>query len=71
MLKKITFTLTLLLLVCVLPSYTNTCAKPNAAFMKAENLPSTCTSAAPARIKAVRADLGLEVFPLELISVQL
>ena len=69
MLKKIIFTLTLVTCVSVLPSYTNTCAKPDAAFLKRQVL-KTCegeTAAKPAR----KVGHGLEVFPLELISIQL
>jgi hypothetical protein len=69
MLKKIFFTLTLVTCVSVLPSYTNTCAKPHAAFLKRETLKSCdpATAVQPVR----KAGHGLEVFPLELISIQL
>lgn len=63
------FTLSILTCVCVLPSYTNTCAKPDAAFMKS----CTVKDCQPeTTVKTVRrASGGLEVFPLELISIQL
>ena len=69
MLKKIIFTLTLITCVSVLPSYTNTCAKPGAAFLKTGML-KPCdpeTAVQPVR----KMGHGLEVFPLELISIQL
>jgi len=69
MLKKIVFILTLICSVCVLPSYTNTCAKPDAAFLKAQVL--KCAEPATAVQPVRKADHGLEVFPLELISIQL
>ena len=71
MLKKISITITFICVVCVLPSYTNTCAKPDAAFLKAANLEAACPAVEAATVKSARADNGLEVFPLELISIQL
>jgi hypothetical protein len=71
MLKKISITLSFVFMVAVLPSYTNTCAKPGAAFLKADSQDPTCTVAEPQRVKSTRAEYGLEVFPLELISIQL
>jgi hypothetical protein len=69
MLKKIFFTLTLVTCVSVLPSYTNTCAKPHAAFLKTELLKSCDPETAVQSARKVGH--GLEVFPLELISIQL
>jgi hypothetical protein len=69
MLKKILFTLTIIACVSVLPSYTNTCAKPDAAFLN-KGLEKSCepeTALKPVR----KIGYGLEVFPLELISIQL
>ena len=69
MLKKIIFTLALITCISVLPSYTNTCAKPHAAFLNKglENSCETETALKPVR----KVGHGLEVFPLELISIQL
>jgi len=68
--KKIIFTLTLITCVSVLPSYTNTCAKHDAAFLKKEMLKSCEPETALKPVK--KAGHGLEVlFPLELISIQL
>lgn len=69
MLKKIIFTLTLITCVAVLPSYTNTCAKPDANFLKAVTFKESkpVNPEQPVR----KAGHGLEVFPLGLISIQL
>ncbi|MHA4842670.1 hypothetical protein ACX0G7_00840 [Flavitalea antarctica] len=69
MLKKFFFTLTLVTCISVLPSYTNTCAKADAAFLKTE-LSKSCDPETAVR-SARKAGHGLEVFPLELISIQL
>ncbi|RYY13475.1 MAG: hypothetical protein EOO04_31820, partial [Chitinophagaceae bacterium] len=65
MLKKIIFTITLFTCVCVLPSYTNTCARPDADFMKTKML----KPGDPEKTErsARKAGHGLEVFPLEFI----
>jgi hypothetical protein len=70
MLTKIIFTLALITCVSVLPSYTNTCAKPHAAFLNNKESVNSCEP--ETAIKPVRKiGHGLEVFPLELISIQL
>ncbi|RYF92085.1 MAG: hypothetical protein EOO02_25230 [Chitinophagaceae bacterium] len=72
MLKKFIFILAVLCTACIVPSYTNTCAKSTAVFLKpmaaetAENADDTEEPVTP-----VMKRLGLEVFPLELISIQL
>lgn len=68
MIKKIIFLLTIICCGFALPSYTNSCAKPDAAFLKADQ----CRAAQEEAARSVRpARAGLEVFPLELISIQL
>ncbi len=69
MIKKIYFTLVLICTVYVLPSYTNTCAKPDAAFLKLEEV----VVSEPSDISPDRKQTGLEldVFPLQLINIQL
>ncbi|HTE24807.1 hypothetical protein [Flavitalea sp.] len=69
MLKKIIFTLALVTCVSVLPSYTNTCAKPDAAFLKTGMLKSCDPETVSKPVR--KMSHGLEVFPLELISIQL
>lgn len=69
MLKKIIFTLVLIGCICVFPSYTNTCARPDASFLKCEALKTDDAAAAAKPVQ--KAGHGLEVFPLGLISIQL
>jgi len=69
MLKKIIFTSTLICCVCVLPSYTNICAKQDNVCIKAGV--SKCGVPATAVQPVRRAHGGLEVFALEVMSIQL
>jgi len=72
MLNKISIILTLICCVCVLPSYTNCCAKPDAAFRKAVQLKCTEPVMPASIVNSVpKKSNRLEVFPLDLISIQL
>lgn len=67
--RKIFFTMVLICTFYVLPSYTNTCARPDAAFMKMEE----AVTSEPAELQPDRKQtrLELDVFPLQLINIQL
>jgi hypothetical protein len=69
MFRKILFTVALASCFSVLPSYTNTCARPDAAFMKVDVAITVQPDAAAANVRAKAAEL--EVFPLSLISIDL
>ncbi|MET0244100.1 MAG: hypothetical protein ABW174_11560 [Flavitalea sp.] len=70
MLKKFIFILAVLCTACMVPSYTNTCAKSTAAFLKPMSAGIAVGETEEAADPVVKR-LGLEVFPLELISIQL
>ena len=69
MFKKMLLIFVLICTVCVLPSYTNSCARPDADFLKFHEFAATeeCETA------PVREQTGLEldVFPLQLVNIQL
>lgn len=71
MLKKFIFILAVLCTTCMVPSYTNTCAKSTAAFLKPMSTGIAVGETEEAADPVVLKRLGLEVFPLELISIQL
>lgn len=70
MLKKFIFILVVLCTACVVPSYTNTCARSTAAFLKPMSTGIAVGETEESDDPVVKR-LGLEVFPLELISIQL
>ncbi len=69
MFKKMLFIVTLICTVCVLPSYTNSCARPDADFLKLKEV--SATEKNETALVPKQSGLELEVFPLQLINIQL
>lgn len=69
MFKKMLFIVILICTVCVQPSYTNSCAKPGADFLKLQEV--AASEKTETKTAAKQTGLELDVFPLQLINIQL